>query len=92
MANCSKPVNMAFMGKDAIDLKKQCFNLSGPKGAGKAARTHLDVIGDSVNIFMWYQLSDNKKEFQEIFSDWYGVIDIKGQKLTEKEGVDKKWF
>ena len=52
--------------------------------------THLRVIEDSTNIFIWYLLPQDEEEFKEQFGDFFAACDFQGAKLTKDE--EKKWF
>ena len=89
MAACQKPESTQFMVKIATDKKKDMFALGKP---GRAVATHLRVLEDSVNIFCWFMCSEDKKEFDITFTDFFGAIDIQGQKVMDMKPEDKAWY
>jgi len=89
MAECRKPINSQFMVAIATLKKKMIFDLGRP---GRAVGTHLRVLEDSVNIFCWFQCSENPNEFKDTFGDFFGAIDFNGQKLCDMQPVDKAWY
>jgi hypothetical protein len=38
--------------------------------------THMRVVEDSVNIFVWFMLPDVKQEFLDQLADFYSNIDF----------------
>lgn len=89
LAECQQPASSAFMVAMPQEKKKALFALGKP---GRAVGTHLRVLEDSVNIFCWFQCGLDKKEFTNTFTDFFGAIDIQGQKVCDMKPVDKKWY
>lgn len=89
MASCKKTAALAFLAEMPKTKKKALFDLGRP---GRAVGTHLRVLEDSVNIFLWMQCPQDKTEFKNAFDDFFGAIDMQGMKLADMEAIDKKWY
>lgn len=89
MAACSKPASAQFMVTIVQDKKKALFALGKP---GRAVGTHLRCLEDSVNLYVWFTCSEKADEFKDTLADFFGNIDIQGQKLCDMTPIDKKWY
>jgi len=87
MAQCSKPGDMKFMVAGPLANKKKIFDL------GKKDRKvgmQLRCLEDTANLFSWFMLPEEKKEFEELLADYYSAVDFNGGKLNAE--MDKIWF
>ena len=71
------------------EKKKALFALGKP---GRAVGTHLRCLEDSVNLYVWFTCSEKADEFKDTLADFFGNIDIQGQKLCDMTPADKKWY
>lgn len=88
MCVCAKPAKFDMLTTLAKTTKKFVFDL------GKKDRKigiHLRTIEDSTDLFCWFSLPNEKKEFMEGLNELAGGMDFQGQKLCDK-AQDKEWY
>ena len=89
MCACAKPAKFDVLTALPKATKKLVFDL------GKKDRKisiHLRTIEDATDLFCWFQLPSERKEFNEGLSELAGGMDFQGQKLCDNNVADKEWY